>query len=160
MENAEQPRFEELGPLRLAGLGESYNDSTSTNIPALWQRFEPHIGKISGQVGTVTYGAVYPETQQGNFVYVCAVEVSDFSHLPVDFKQLSLSRQKYAVFDHAGYLSTLRDTWSHIFTKWLPSSGFKIAASPRLERYTANFNASKHGGLEIWIPITEKSPAH
>lgn len=151
----EAPRFEELGPLLIAGMGETFTDDTSSGIPALWQRFDPHIGKIAGQVGGVTYGLLMPTGTPGHFDYVCGVEVSDASNLPAGFRSHKLGKQKYAVFAHEGYLATLRETFGFIWNKWLPTAGVRIAKAPRLEVYAASFDAKKPGGLEIWIPVAE-----
>jgi hypothetical protein len=39
----------------IAGLGQRYNDETSVGIPALWQRFDPHIGHIPGVLARGLY---------------------------------------------------------------------------------------------------------
>ena len=155
MEELDPPRFEELGPIRVAGLGESYTDATSRSIPALWQRFDPYLGKIAGQIGGVTFGVLTPGSPADHFDYVCAVQVSDFSTLPADFVKMDLPKQKYAVFPHHGHISTLRQTWGQIWNKWLPATKPRIAAASRLERYSAEFRLDRPGGVEIWIPIKD-----
>ena len=40
-------RIQQFGPVLIAGLSERYTDSTSTGIPAQWERFTPYIGHIS-----------------------------------------------------------------------------------------------------------------
>src|SRR6202035_3694269 len=52
----EPPRFEAGKPLLIAGLGERYNDETCAGIPAQWQRLQPYIGNVPGQIGRATYG--------------------------------------------------------------------------------------------------------
>jgi AraC family transcriptional regulator len=44
----EAPRFEEFGPLLVAGLSETYNAAGGAAIPAQWQRFVPHLGGSRG----------------------------------------------------------------------------------------------------------------
>src|SRR5579871_2611057 len=44
------PRIEQRGLLLIAGLGGRYSVDTPQNIPALWQRFQPHLGHVPGQV--------------------------------------------------------------------------------------------------------------
>ena len=147
------PRFEEFGPVSIAGLGQCYNDKTSTGIPALWQRFDAHIGHIPGQVGGKTYGVMWPLKGAEGFEYVCGVEVSDLSAVPAEFRRLTLEKQKYAVFLHTGHISTIRDTLGQIWSQWRPASGVRIANTPRLEIYSETFNPARPGGLEIWIPV-------
>jgi len=49
-------RFEERGPLLIAGLASRYTASTLDDLPPLWQRFSVHIDRIPGQVGRAAYG--------------------------------------------------------------------------------------------------------
>lgn len=147
------PRSEEFGPVLIAGLGERYNDETSVGIPALWQRFDPHIGHMPGQMGGKTYGVMWPLQGAEGFEYVCGVEVSDFSAIPAEFGRVTLEKQKYAVFSHTGLISTLRDTMGQIWNQWRPASGVRIASRPRVEIYSATFHPNRPGGVEIWIPV-------
>jgi len=68
--NLAPPRFENGKPLLVAGLGERYTCETSAGIPALWQRFQPHIGNIPGQVGGTAYGVCCNTDDAGNFDYI------------------------------------------------------------------------------------------
>jgi AraC family transcriptional regulator len=156
MEELEPPRFEEFGPIRITGLGESYTDATSSGIPALWQRFDPYLGKIRGQIGGITYGVLtMPSSPAGYWDYVCGVQVSDFSEVPADFVKMDLSKEKYAVFSHRGHISTLRSTWNQIWTKWVPELKLPVTRGPRIELYSEEFRPAKPGGVEIWIPIKQ-----
>ena len=150
--NVEPARFEDGRTLLLAGLSERCGDHM--NAPAQWQRFVPHIGHIPGQLGRVTYGVLHNHDDAGNMEYMCAVEVSDFGRVPADLSRLRVPEQRYAVFFHAGHISTIRQTWMTIFNKWLPESGYKSAGAPEFERYTESFNpVTGAGGVEIWIPV-------
>src|SRR5271156_1931126 len=44
------PRIEQGRLLLIAGLSGKYSLDTHQNIPALWQRFQPHLGNVPGQV--------------------------------------------------------------------------------------------------------------
>jgi AraC family transcriptional regulator len=152
--NLEPPRLEDGRTLLIAGLGERYTAETSAAIPAQWQRFVPHLGHIPDQVGHVTYGVVCNSDDSKSFEYICGVEVTDFARVPIDWKQLRIAAQRYAVFTHREHISTMRRVWFTIFHKWLPESGYKIAKGPQLERYGEEFNGlTGQGGFEIWIPI-------
>ena len=50
------PRFEDGRPLLIAGLAGRYTAGILDDLPALWERFSVHIGRIPGQVGRVAYG--------------------------------------------------------------------------------------------------------
>jgi AraC family transcriptional regulator len=153
MEDLQPPSFEEIGPLLIAGLSESYTDATSAGIPAQWDRFVPHLGHIPGQMGGVAYGLLFPTELAGKWDYVCGVQVAEGCPLVADFQQFSLAKTKYAVFSHPGYLSTLRETWNYIWGKWLPESKLRITRGARVEKYAETFRPDAPGGVEIWIPL-------
>ena len=87
----EPVRFENAKPMLIAGLGARYSCDSSTNIPGQWQRFGPHIGHVPHQTGKAAYGVCCNADDEGNFDYICGVEVSDFSDLPKDFARLRLA---------------------------------------------------------------------
>jgi AraC family transcriptional regulator len=151
----EPPRFENNGPLLIAGLGERYTCETAAGIPAQWQRFQPYIGNLAGQVGNTAYGVSCNSDGAGNFDYICGVEVRDFSDLPPALSPIRVPAQKYAVFSHRDHISAIRRTWSTIWNQWLPQSGYEVLDAPDFERYDQRFDPKTGiGGLEIWIPIT------
>lgn len=152
--NLEPPRLEQGRLLLIAGLGERYNDETSAGIPALWQRFEPHLGSIPAQVGRTTYGVCCNGDDAGNFDYIAGVEVADFSAQPAALSRLRISPHRYAVFSHRDHIASIRRTWKTIWTKWLPESGHAVADAPMFERYDEAFDPrTGNGGFEIWIPL-------
>jgi AraC family transcriptional regulator len=152
--NIEAPRIENGRVLLIAGIGERYTCESSAGIPAQWQRFVPHLGHIQGQVGGVAYGVSCNMDDEGNFDYICGVEVSTFANLPPDWRTLRIPEQRYAAFTHRGHISTIRSTWSTIWNKWLPESGYQLADAPHFERYDETFDSRTGlGGVEIWIPI-------
>ena len=74
------PRIEQGRLLLIAGLGGKYSLDTHQNIPALWQRFQPHLGNIPGQVyvgggakGGRTFGVCYNMDDNGSFDYLAGV---------------------------------------------------------------------------------------
>jgi len=152
----EAPRHENGKPLVIAGLRSRYTTETMNNLPAQWERFAPHIGKIPGQVGHAAYGACW------NFAdgidYLTGVAVSGSAGLPGDFSVATIPAQKYVVFPHREHVSKLRETLDAI-DKWLPGSGLEIACGSAetpgfFERYSEEFDPrTGMGGMEVWIPI-------
>ena len=127
------------------------------DIPLQWDDFLK-LGRLPGQVGDVAYGAICggdPKTQ--TMEYLCGAEVSSFDDLPKDLGRMRVPPVRYAVFLHAGNVSTLQQTWREIFSNWLPNSGFDSAHTPDFERYDERFDgATGDGGVEIWVGIAEK----
>ena len=158
--NLPPPRFEKLKPLLVAGLCERYNRESSKAIPAQWQRFQPYIGNIPGQVGGTAYGVCFNSDEDGNFDYIAGVEVTDFSRLPAELARVRVPAQTYAVFSHSDHVSTIRRTIMTIWNKWLPESDLEVADAPDFERYGKEFDPlTGMGGLEIWVPI-KAAPRH
>lgn len=147
------PRFETHKPLLIVGIGEHYRCEDSAGIPSQWQRFGPSLGHVPGQVGKVAYGVACNQDDEGNFDYICGVEVRDFSEAPKDFAHVRIPQQRYAVFKHRDHISGIRNTMTAIW-KWLPESGHEVADAPNFERYGEEFDGrTGNGGLEVWIPL-------
>ena len=148
------PRFVNAPAMLVAGLSERYSYETCAGIPAQWQRFQPYLGRVPGQKGSVAYGVCYNNDDAGNIDYMSGVEVDDLGRVPRDLARLRIPAQRYAVFTHQGHITTIRGTWRAIFCDWIPSSGHETADAPSFERYDERFDAqSGNGALEIWLPI-------
>ena len=156
LEDLEQPRIETGRAMLIAGISERCTEETSTRIPAMWQRFAPHIGNIPSQAGNVAYGVVFNAGEDGTTDYLCGVEVSSFSLIPQDWTRLNIPERRYAVFTHSSHISEIRRTWFSIWNQWTPKSGNEPSGGPEFERYGENFNpVTGFGGVEIWIPIRQ-----
>lgn len=156
MAQIEPTRFEDGGPMLIAGLQERYTLETATDIPSLWRRLVPHLGKIPGQVDRVAYGVVSNMAgADGGFDYLSGVEVSDAGALPDGLVSISLPAHHYAVFAHDGHVSALKDTIGAIWNGWLPGSGYTTNTMPGLlERYGEGFNPGNGlGDIEVWVPV-------
>ena len=156
----EAPRFENGKPLVIAGLAERYS-GTNAGIPAQWQRFIPHIGRVPGQVGHATYGIVFNSLKSWmSFGYLTGIEVAPDTELPANFGHLEIPAHRYAVFAHQGHVSTISRTMRSIFDEWLPQSGHEHASDGAdfFERYSEKFDPQTGtGGIEIWLPIKPAS---
>jgi AraC family transcriptional regulator len=147
------PRMENGQAFLVAGLGERYSFDNLAGLPALWQRFGPHLGNVPGQIGDVAYGVCY-NTDDTGFDYIAGVEVRDFATLPSEFARLRVSPQRYAVFTHPGHVSTVRGAFMAIFNDWLPKSALSPADAPVFERYDDRFDPRTGiGGFEVWVPV-------
>ena len=149
-----EPRLEKGHFLLIAGLGERFTQETTEGIPALWDKFIPHIGKVPGQMGDVTYGICCNPDGKGGFEYIAGVEISRLDDLPEQYRWIEVQPQHYAVFEHKGSLGDLPRTFQYIWKTWLPASGREAADAPEFERYSADFNPQTgEGVLEIWLPL-------
>nr|WP_319527540.1 GyrI-like domain-containing protein [Pseudomonas laurentiana] len=147
-------RYENGRAFTIAGFGERYTQQTLQNIPALWQRFASHIGKVPGQVGHDTYGLCCNPDSQGGFEYIAGVEVTSTGALTQPFCWHTLAPQHYAVFEHRGAISGIGRTFERIWKEWLPGSGEEAADAPGFERYGKDFDPdSNNSVVEIWLPL-------
>ena len=148
------PRFEHGHFLLIAGLGGRFTQQTTQGIPALWEKFIPHIGNVPGQKGEVTYGVCCNFDGKGGFDYIAGVEISKLDDLPDQYRWVEVQPQYYAVFEHKGPLDALPQLFQHIFGTWQPQSGHEVLDAPEYERYSEDFNPKLNTGkLEIWVPI-------
>ena len=118
-----KPRIENAKSLLIAGLSERYAAGTGSRIPAQWQRFLRHLGKIPGQVERTTYGVLSETDVAGDTEYITGVEVSDFSGMPPEFSSVRIPERRYAVFTVFDHISTIQQAWSTIWNKGLAESG-------------------------------------
>ncbi len=148
------PRFETTKGMIIAGLSRNYNAETRVQIPEIWKRFVPSLGKIPTQMGSETFGVCYGGDKDGSFEYMAGVEVQSTSDLPSGFTHLRLPSQRYAIFNHTKHVSKIAETFDAIYRKWLPNSGLQAADAPAFEKYNEDFCPDKGlGGIEIWVPI-------
>ena len=148
------PRMVDGGPLLIAGLKEHFRFEDLSGLPTLWQRFRPFLGKVPGQFGQAAYGVCYNTKEAEGIDYIAGVEVADAAAVPKDFASIRLTPQRYAVFTHAGHISTVRGTFMAIFNDWLPGSGWQSADAAVFERYDERFDGRTGlGGFEIWVPV-------
>jgi len=148
-----EPRIVDVDATLFAGLGQRFEYDQMAGIPALWQRFNQHVGSIPGEVPGAAYG-ICTNADNSGLDYICAVEVKDFADVDRDFMRLRVPAQRYAVFAHKGPIVEIRTVIRAIWGNWLPSSGRETADGPSLERYGKDFDpVTGDGGFEIWVPI-------
>lgn len=149
-------RFENDGERILAGIIEHYSCDNNADIAGQWQRFLKVQGKVPGRIGTAAYGVCCNFDDNGNYDYLCGVEVRDTSDLVSTWTRLRLKAQRYAVFVHRGHVASIMNTWNGIWN-WMPESGHEAVEAPQFEKYGEDFNpATGEGGFEIWIPVENK----
>jgi AraC family transcriptional regulator len=150
------PRIENSKALLIAGLRRRYSGETMKHIPAQWQSFAPHIGKIPGQVGRMAYGLCWDS--DGGLDYLTGVEVSSSAVLPNEFSAAIIPAQRYAVFSHREHVSRLYETCEAI-PLWFIGSNYertvRVGETPDFfERYTDEFDLrTGMGGIEVWVLV-------
>ena len=155
-----EPALEELGDLQFAGLRQHFGAGQRGQIPALWQRFAPSIGRVPGQDGMNAYGLVFDTTSDGSMEYMCAVALKPGAPAPAGFDVMTVPAHRYLVFKHGGHVSNLSATFMAIFEDWLPASGYSMDEAVLIERYTEKFDGQTgRGEIEILLPVKDAGSA-
>ena len=147
-------RTESLPELKFVGLCEHVPFSQLQNIAAQWQRFMPRYGEIEDKAHPIPAGVSTNLDDEGNFDYVCAVEVKRFGTTPKGLIQLTLPAQTYTVFRHDGHISEIGQTYHAIWNAWVPERGHRIVDAASIERHMETFDTrTGYGGVEIYVPV-------
>ena len=134
------------------------------NTPALWRSFMPRQKEIQNTIGTNLYSMQIYEasffnnfSSSAEFEKWAAIEVSDFSTIPLGMETYTLPSGLYAVFLYKGAASEGAKAFEYIFGTWLPGSDYALDNRPHFEilgeKYKNNDPSSEE---EIWIPIKAK----
>ena len=150
----EKPRIERTGMLRFVGLSGPCHYGAIEQIPAQWQNFmSNHYARIENRVPSIPAGIAITDGV-GEFVYVCAAEVSRFDAVPDGLVKVTIQPSTYAVFEHKAHITALRQTYAAIWNDWFPSNGNIPAEAPSIERHNPTFDPrTGNGGVTICIPI-------
>jgi AraC family transcriptional regulator len=153
-----EPRVVAGKPMIVVGLSEPQSFATKATIPGQWQRFMALYGEIPDKANPIPVGVCTDADEDGNFNYVCGVEVSRVTDAPRGLTVLRIPAQTYAVFVHRDHVSAIVDTYSAILNHWLPDHGKIAGNGASLERHMQTFDPQTGlGGVEIWMPL--KDPA-
>jgi AraC family transcriptional regulator len=152
------PRIVAGKAMRIFGIGEECVEAGAASIPSQWSRFAPYIGNIPGQVGDLAYGVICHPGDAFGYIYICGVEVKTFPAQPADFARLEIPPQTYAVFHHAGHVSSVLGTWKAIWEHGIINAGYQAVDGPSFELYGPEFDgATGLGGFDIWVPVAPPS---
>lgn len=151
-------RFVSGKTMLFAGLRRYFRFEERAGIASLWQAFGPHLGAITNTIPGAAFGLCLAPADPGDetgFDYAPAVEVSTLSDLTEGLSGIRIAPREWAVFRHAGHVSSLGGTCAAA-GEWLAVSGRQPAdcALQMIERYGPEFNShSGDGGCEVWIPV-------
>lgn len=155
------PHIEKEEALTIVGLSELCSFDSVVKIPGLWQRFMSQFyAAIPGKVSDIPVGVSHAAGDEGDFRYLCGVEVARVNGKPGDLVTLELPARPYAVFEHREHISRLTETYRQIWNETLPAAGRVVADAPILERFNQGFDTrTGEGGVQLWIPLEQGSAA-
>jgi AraC family transcriptional regulator len=150
----EPPRLIESPAIRVVGLVEHCTWEGAIKIPAQWQRFMPYVSAIPAPLQRFPVGVGRVTDDDGQFDYICGIEVARFGEIPPELVQLEIPKRTYAAFQHRRHIMTLRETYVAIWNKALPELGRVGADAPLIERHNPTFDPrTGEGGVELWVPL-------
>lgn len=149
-----EPKIEEHQNITITGFSQRFDEQSKATIPSLWRELEQYLDREDGQLGTPTYGVCWNFEESGAFDYLCGLDrrLAESAHFQGE--NIAIPAGVYATFLHTGHISSIRSSWSAIYDSWLPNSGYQLANSPELERYSADFDpVGGRGCVSIQIPL-------
>ena len=150
------PRFEVGKPMLFVGLSARHSFAAPHAIPGQWREFMARYGEIPDKISQIPVGVSANMDDEGDFDYLCAVEVKRFSGAPRELSELRIPAQSYAVFLHREHVSKIGATYAEIWGHWLPDHAKTAADGANLERHLETFDPNTGlGGVEIWIPMRD-----
>jgi AraC family transcriptional regulator len=157
------PRFEILKEKKLVGRRMKMSFAENRTFE-LWKSFMPERKKIINSLGNDLYSVqiygIHFDFKVFNPVEVfekwATIEVKDFNSIPDKMESLLIPEGLYAVFIHKGPASEGHKTFSFIYGKWLPESGYELDNRPHFEILGSKYkNDQPDSEEEIWIPLKE-----
>jgi predicted transcriptional regulator YdeE len=147
--------------MTLAGLSKTYTAANISTVGMQWFAMASMLPTATGTVGGDGFGLWYGLLSGGGqFTYLTAFQVGEFSPIHPEFNRAGLTRLHYAVFTHQGAATDVRRTVDAALRQWLPNSGRQlssVAGRPDvIERYSAQYNQTGQGPVEVWLPLEKK----
>jgi len=143
---------------RVAGVSGVFDETTRSQIPALWPRLIERL-PLTGQVGDdASFGVCWAaEGTEGCFHYLAAVPISADAPIPDGLEVKDVPAQTYLVFRqetdgsplHPQMQAAVREIWG----ERLPNSGCRLSSGPDIEAYPPGFEPDRPSHVEWWIPI-------
>jgi predicted transcriptional regulator YdeE len=144
--------------MMLAGVSKRYSAVNVSMVGKQWFEMSSLLPMATGTIGGDGFGLWYGLLNGGGeFTYLSAFPVGEFSPIHPQFSRAQLAPLHCAVFAHQGPATEVRRTVDAALTQWLPSSGrqlSKMTGRPDvIERYSQKYNTTGEGPVEVWLPL-------
>jgi len=146
--------------LHLMGVEELCTPNDGEKIAGLWRRFMVRHVEIPNAINQPPLALARVLGPDNRFDYLCAMQITAPVAPPDGMIQRSLPPGEYAVFRHAGPVTTIGQTYDRIFNAW-PVQGRNFHIPPvMLELFLPKFDpATGEGGVEIWVTLAPNAEA-
>jgi AraC family transcriptional regulator len=152
------PRFADASAMLLVGVRRVHQFAdVGRDIVTQWSEFAAATAAFT-TAADVNYGVIGGVDMEAKWMdYLCGVEVPSLESAPPSLDRMRVPAGHYAVFEHPGHVSSLRETWG-VAMHWLATNGeWRDAHTPPFERFDARYDAATgSGGCEIWLPVVAK----
>jgi AraC family transcriptional regulator len=138
-------------------------ETCSTKIRPMWEKFITMWDQIKNVKNSEeSYGVCFNDVMDEKhedcskdvFVSMAAREVTSVESIPQGMVAREIPKCKYAVFVHEGSCTTMHQTYTDIYSKWLAENKLKpLMSHPSFEFYDKRFTDKDGSVCEIWIPI-------
>jgi AraC family transcriptional regulator len=109
-------RFARRDRLHLVGLEAPFTAATApAGIAALWRRFLTLQVAIPHAINQPPVGLSTLQCEIGSFLYSCALQVTEPYEPPEGLVLRTVQPAEYAVFRHAGPVTSISETYARIF---------------------------------------------
>ncbi|MDR3522719.1 MAG: GyrI-like domain-containing protein [Acetobacteraceae bacterium] len=146
--------------LHLMGVEDCFTPNDSEKIAGLWRRFMVRHVEIPNAINQPPLALARILGPDTRFDYLCAMQITAPTAPPNGMIQRSLPPAEYAVFRHAGPVTSIGQTYDRIFNAW-PVPGRHFQMPPvMLELFLPKFDpATGDGGVEIWVTLVPDEQA-
>jgi AraC family transcriptional regulator len=139
--------------IHLMGVEDVATPKDGDKIAALWKRFMVRHVEIPHAINQPPLALARVLGPDDRFDYLCAIQMTEPAPPPEGMIQRSLPPAEYAVFRHAGPVTTIAQTYARIFDNWPLERGFRKPPI-FLELFLPKFDpATGEGGVEIWVML-------
>ncbi|MCL6267364.1 GyrI-like domain-containing protein [Flagellimonas myxillae] len=154
-----EPKIVEFPGKKLVGMHLTMSLANNRTFE-LWSKFKKKADQIKDRVSSdfismQLYDTAYFASFNPAAIFEkwATVEVANHDNIPAEMYPFVLPKGLYAVFYYKGS-STDNSIFQHIFTEWLPNSGYQLDNRPHFEVLGSRYkNNDPNSEEEIWIPI-------
>jgi AraC family transcriptional regulator len=162
-----QPAIIDVAEKNVVGIGAPFISILSPDrnnmivIPKLWESFVGRQNEVATSMPGLSLGvcsdmpADAVRTHDDEFFYIAGVEVASLATIPEGMTGMTIPAGRYAQFTHRGRIDSLGVTIDHIYSGWLPGSGYRRRdGAPEIEVYDHRFDpASDTFEMQILVPV-------
>jgi len=150
------PELRDRPAFLVMGIQVRLDDPMTADYSAIWgQQFGPRAAEIAPHSSEeAAFGVYFPAEKEGADDFVAGMAVSGVVAPPAGLVLREVPAAREAVFQ--SNLSDLGATWQHIFTEWLPNSGYEhVQGGPPFERFPPGCHEGT-APVTIHVPVRKR----